>query len=78
MFLSRLFSHGYCPWVLKGGTSLLPPIGSGRRSRDIDLARRTQTDPGKALKELRVLVDINSRGWSRTTSVLPAGKATGF
>lgn len=57
MFLSRLFSHGDYPWVLKGGTSLLLRIGSGRRSRDIDLARRTQTDPGRALKELRVLVD---------------------
>ncbi|MBI9001149.1 nucleotidyl transferase AbiEii/AbiGii toxin family protein [Corynebacterium sp. CCM 9185] len=57
MFLSRLFSHGDCAWVLKGGTSLLLRIGSGRRSRDIDLARREQTDPGRALRELQVLVN---------------------
>lgn len=57
MFLTRLFAHDDCMWVLKGGTSLLLRIGSGRRSRDIDLARREQAPPAEALRELQVLVD---------------------
>lgn len=57
MFLTRLFAHDDCVWVLKGGTSLLLRIGSGRRSRDIDLARREQVPPAEALRELQVLVD---------------------
>lgn len=57
MLLTRLFSHADCPWVLKGGTSLLLRIGSGRRSKDIDLARKQQLEPALALAELRVLVN---------------------
>lgn len=57
MFLTRLFSRNDCGWVLKGGTSLLLRIGSGRRSRDIDLARREQSPPSEALKELQSFVD---------------------
>lgn len=57
MFLTRLFSHEECPWVLKGGTSLLLRIGSGRRSKDIDLARKNHLKPSEALKELRTFVN---------------------
>lgn len=57
LFLTRMFTHEDCGWVLKGGTSLLLRIGSGRRSRDIDLARREQTPPAEALRELQVLVN---------------------
>lgn len=57
MFLTRLFSHAECPWVLKGGTSLLLRIGSGRRSKDIDLARNDHLQPSEALKELSHFVN---------------------
>lgn len=57
MFLTRMFSHLDCPWVLKGGTSLLLRIGSGRRSRDIDLARKEHLRPAEALTELSRLVN---------------------
>ena len=53
MFLTRMFSHSECPWVLKGGTSLLLRLGSGRRSEDIDLARNTHLRPAEALQELK-------------------------
>jgi len=57
IFLTRLFSHEECPWVLKGGTSLLLRIGSGRRSKDIDLARKNHLQPAEALKELSRFVN---------------------
>lgn len=57
MFLTRMFSHQECPWVLKGGTSLLLRLGSGRRSEDIDLARNTHLRPAEALQELKQLVN---------------------
>lgn len=56
MFLTRMFSHSECPWVLKGGTNLLIRLGSGRRSKDIDLARLEHLQPAKALEELRRMV----------------------
>lgn len=57
IFLTRMFSHDDSPWVLKGGTSLLLRIGSGRRSRDIDLARTHHLRPADALIELDRLVN---------------------
>lgn len=57
MFLTRMFSHPDCPWVLKGGTSLLLRLGSGRRSEDIDLARKSHLRPADARKELNHLVN---------------------
>lgn len=37
-FLSRIFSKPSSEWILKGGTALLMRNGSGRFTRDIDLA----------------------------------------
>ncbi len=39
-FLSRVFSDGSSNWILKGGTALLMRNGSGRFTRDIDMARK--------------------------------------
>lgn len=39
-FLSRVFSSETSDWVVKGGTALLMRNGSGRFTRDIDMARK--------------------------------------
>ena len=43
-FLNRLFSESSSEWILKGGTALLMRNGSGRFTRDVDLARIEKWD----------------------------------
>ncbi|MBK4147093.1 nucleotidyl transferase AbiEii/AbiGii toxin family protein [Corynebacterium macginleyi] len=43
-FLTRLFSEPSSEWILKGGTALLMRNGSGRFTRDVDLARAEKWD----------------------------------
>lgn len=58
-FLSRVFSEGDgSEWVLKGGTSMLARLPSGRMTRDVDLYRRG-FELDDALTDLRRLAAID-------------------
>lgn len=57
IFLYRLSAADDCPWVLKGGTSLLLRIGSGRRTQDLDLARKEKLNREEAIVELQRAVE---------------------
>lgn len=56
IFLSRLFAHEACGWILQGGTGLLLRIDDARMSKDLDLIRKEQCTITEALEELSELV----------------------